>query len=187
MIHFDKVSFGYTRGRDVLRDFSMSIPPQGRICLFGRSGCGKSTVLRLAMGLEKPRSGRITGIEGLAVSAVFQEDRLLPWKTVLENAALFAQRDRAEAILTQLGLAEVLHSLPAELSGGMKRRAALGRALSHASDLLILDEPFTGLDEETRERVIALVDREARDRMVLLATHDLQEAQALGAEIVQLQ
>lgn len=186
MIVFDHVTFGYQRGETVLQDFCLQVPDGGRLCLFGKSGCGKSTVLRLAMGLEKPRSGVITGTEGLPVSAVFQEDRLLPWKTVLENAALFADRNRAEALLTALGLGEVLQSLPAELSGGQKRRAALGRALAHPFDLLILDEPFTGLDEETKRTAISLVSRESQGRMVLLATHDPEEAQALEIEIVRL-
>ena len=186
MIVLDRVSFGYKRGEDVLKDFSLELPDEGRICLFGKSGCGKSTILRLVMGLSRPGSGRITGTEGLSISAVFQEDRLLPWKTVLENAALFADRDSAEELLTALGLGEVLHSLPAELSGGMKRRAALGRALSHPFDLLILDEPFTGLDEETKKTAIALVDRAVQGRMLLMATHDPEEARALGTEIVQV-
>ena len=195
MIAFENVSFGYKRGINVLSGFSLEVPDGGRVCLFGKSGCGKSTVLRLAMGLAKPGSGRITGTEGLAVSAVFQEDRLIPWKTVLENVALFADgteraaaapADRAAYYLRALGLGDVLHSLPGELSGGMKRRVALARALAHKFDLLVLDEPFTGLDEAAKRNAIELVSREAEGKMLLLATHDLLEAEALGAEIIEL-
>ena len=195
MITFENVSFGYKRGINVLSGFTLEVPDSGRVCLFGKSGCGKSTVLRLAMGLAKPGSGRITGTEGLAVSAVFQEDRLIPWKTVLENVALFADgteraaaapADRAAYYLRALGLGDVLHSLPGELSGGMKRRVALARALAHNFDMLVLDEPFTGLDEAAKRNAIELVSRETAGKMLLLATHDLLEAEALGAEIIEL-
>ena len=203
MIVFENVSFGYKRGINVLSGFTLEVPDSGRVCLFGKSGCGKSTVLRLAMGLAKPGSGRITGTEGLAVSTVFQEDRLIPWKTVLENVALFADgteraaadgteraaaapADRAAYYLRALGLGDVLHSLPGELSGGMKRRVALARALAHNFDMLVLDEPFTGLDEAAKRNAIELVSRETAGKMLLLATHDLLEAEALGAEIIEL-
>jgi len=217
MIAFENVSFGYKRGINVLSGFSLEVPDSGRVCLFGKSGCGKSTVLRLAMGLAKPGSGRITGMEGIAVSAVFQEDRLIPWKTVLENVALFADgadraaagasdrahaggnaaadaldraaasaSDRAAYYLRALGLSDVLHSHPDELSGGMKRRVALARALAHNFDMLVLDEPFTGLDEAAKRNAIELVNRETAGKMLLLATHDLLEAEALGAEIIEL-
>ena len=195
MITFENVSFGYKRGINVLSGFTLEVPDSGRVCLFGKSGCGKSTVLRLAMGLAKPGSGRITGTEGLAVSTVFQEDRLIPWKTVLENVALFADgteraaaapADRAAYYLRALGLGDVLQSFPDELSGGMKRRVALARALAHNFDMLVLDEPFTGLDEAAKRNAIELVSRETAGKMLLLATHDLLEAEALGAEIIEL-
>ena len=146
-------------------------------------------------------------MEGISVSAVFQEDRLIPWKTVLENVALFADgmdrgaagasgrahaggnaapADHAAYYLCALGLGDVLQSFPDELSGGMKRRVALARALAHNFDMLVLDEPFTGLDEAAKRNAIELVSRETAGKMLLLATHDLAEAEALGAEIIEL-
>ena len=95
MIVFENVSFGYKRGINVLSGFSLEVPDSGRVCLFGKSGCGKSTVLRLAMGLAKPGSGRITGTEGIAVSAVFQEDRLIPWKRQQVSRTAWQQVRRA--------------------------------------------------------------------------------------------
>ena len=186
MIRFDGVTFGYRGKEPILEDLTLAIRPGDRLCLFGPSGRGKTTVLRLLMGLEKPRRGRITGTEGLAFSAVFQEDRLIGRKTVLENAALFADEAEARKVLEQLGLGEVLGSLPGELSGGQRRRAALGRALAHPFDVLVLDEALTGLDEAAAERCLALIDRMSEGKTVVMVTHDRSHAQALRAEVLEL-
>ena len=95
MIRFENVTFGYRGRRPVLENFDLLLRPGERLCLFGPSGRGKTTVLRLLMGLEKPRRGWITGTEGLRFSAVFQDDRLIDSRTVLENAALFAPESAA--------------------------------------------------------------------------------------------
>ena len=102
MIRFDHVTFGYALQRPILRDFSLTVPDGGRVCLTGPSGEGKTTALRLLLGLEKPRKGTVSVSEGVRFSAVFQEDRLLPWKTVLENAALFSDEETACRVLTAL-------------------------------------------------------------------------------------
>lgn len=186
MIQFDGVSFGYGLGKNVLHDFRLTIPDGGRVWLCAPSGGGKTTVLRLIMGLEKPRTGRITGGERLRFSAVFQEDRLLPWKTVAENVALFCDEVSARAMLTRLGLGEALDAYPSELSGGMKRRVALARALCHESDVLILDEPLTGLDAEAKKICLQAIDEKAQGRTLVLTTHDAADAAFLGAEKVTL-
>ena len=186
MIRFEHVTFGYALQRPVLRDFSMTVPKGGRVCLTGLSGEGKTTALRLLLGLEKPRKGTVSVPEGVRFSAVFQENRLLPWKTVLENAALFSDEESARRILTTLGLGDNLDALPETLSGGMKRRAALGRALAHPFDVLVLDEALTGLDGETKRRCLAAIDEAVGRRTLVLATHDAGEARALGAETVTL-
>ena len=95
MIRLEHVTFGYGLQKAVLRDVSLEIPQGGRLCLMGPSGKGKSTVLRLLLGLEKPRRGTVSVPEGTTFSAVFQENRLLPWKTVLENVALFSDGETA--------------------------------------------------------------------------------------------
>ena len=183
MLEISHVTFGYGLKRSILKDFSLSLPDSGRICLQGASGAGKTTVLRLAMGLEKPRRGSVTLPAGVQLSAVFQEDRLLPHKTVLENAALFGEGTSAYEMLCKLGLGECLTAYPTALSGGQKRRVALARALVHPFDLLILDEVLTGLDEENRQACLAAIDEAVGDRCLLMASHDLRDAEFLCAEI----
>ena len=186
MIRFEDVSFGYRMQQPVLEHFSLEIPSGARICLFGPSGRGKSTVLRLLMGLEKPRRGQITGTGGLSFSAVFQEDRLIGDKTILQNAALFSSEEASWQALASLGLAEKMDSLPRELSGGQRRRASLARALAHPFDILILDEALTGLDEDSAGICLAAIDKAARGKILVMATHDLSHAERLGAKTIDI-
>lgn len=187
MISFENVFFSYDKKTPVLSDFSLDIQEGRRVCLLGPSGKGKTTILRMALGLIRPDRGLLAIREGASPSAVFQEDRLIPWRTVLDNVALFADKEKnARAMLRDLGLGDVTASFPSELSGGMKRRTSLARALCHRFDYLVLDEPFTGLDDETRKVCIGIVDRELAKRPLLFSTHDLREAHALNAEIVTL-
>ena len=185
-LRLENVSFGYGRRKKVLSDFSLSLPSGSRLCLTGPSGCGKTSVLRLVLGLERADGGSIEGREGLSFSAVFQEDRLIPWRSVLANCAIFSDASAARRMLTAMGLSDSMDLLPGELSGGMRRRAALARALAHPSDVLVLDEAFTGLDADTRDRVLAVVRECLGDRSLLMVTHDEAEAEALGAEIVRM-
>lgn len=186
MVQFDRVSFGYALWKPILRDVSLCIERGARICLTGASGKGKTTVLRLIMGLEKPRKGAVLLAEGTRISAVFQEDRLLPHKTVLENVALFSDEQTACEKLCKLGLADVLSAYPAELSGGMKRRVALARALCHEFDLLILDEPLTGLDADSKAVCLAAIDEAVGGRTLLMVSHDPAEAATLRATCISL-
>ncbi len=184
MIRFDSVYFGYGAGRDVLQDVSLTIPDGARLCLWAPSGGGKTTMLRLLMGLEKPRKGRITGTEGLRFSAVFQEDRLLPWKTAAENVALFSDDASARAMLWRLGLGEAADDKPDRLSGGMKRRVALARALCHDCDVLVLDEPLTGLDAQAKTICLQTIDEAARGKTLVMTGHDAADAAFLRAKKV---
>ena len=159
--------------------------------LWAPSGWGKTTLLRILMGLEMPTSGTVQGVG--KVSAVFQEDRLCPQLTAVENVALVLPgpmdqyKKQIEKDFQQFGLDDAALSLPArKLSGGQKRRAALLRALWAESDTLLLDEPFTGMDPETMKKAAALLKARCQDRNVLLATHDREAIEALGWEVIEL-
>lgn len=181
-----KVSFSY--GKTVVcHELNWTLPEQGVVCLWGPSGCGKTTLLRLLAELEQPGEGALVRPEEGRVSMVFQEDRLLPWMTALENVMLpGADRETAEAMLARLGLGEELHSLPSQLSGGQQRRVAIARALASPGDLLLLDEPFNGLDEKSWRQVLPLVLEQAKEKPVVLVTHVQQHADALQAKILRL-
>ena len=184
MFSFDNVCrrFGDTA---VLDGFSVSFD-EGRVtCILGASGCGKTTLLRLASGLDRPDSGRVELPSG-KYSFLFQENRLLPWLDTLQNVAIVCDEASARTALEKVGLGEELHTKPAALSGGMRRRAALARALAHSSEFLLLDEPFAGLDESLRASLLPLLKTEAQRRPVLFVTHDPREAQSLGASVLEL-
>lgn len=170
--------------QSVLKGFCADIPTDGNTAIFGASGSGKTTLLRVLLGLQKPDSGVVTGAEKLRMSAVFQEDRLLPWLTARENVALVADPGCADAHLAALGLAEAMHAMPAQLSGGMKRRVAIARALAFGGDMLLLDEPFNGLDAEAKS--VAARAILANGRPVVVITHNRDEAKLLqtGTEIL---
>lgn len=169
----DHVSKSY-QGRTVLRNFSLELPDRGFCCILGPSGAGKTTLLRLMAGLEQPDSGTVT--VSAPVSMVFQEDRLLAHDTVLENAALAADPQRAKELLVRLGLEEWLFRRPAALSGGMRRRVAIARALAAPAGVYLMDEPLKGLDRDTKQAVLALIREETRNGLLVLVTHDPEEA-----------
>lgn len=161
-----------------LKNFSATLSLEGVTVLRGVSGAGKTTLFRLMLGLETPDEGTITGMEQKKPAVVFQEDRLLPWATALENVSLVADKTRAEQALSRLGLCDNLCQLPRELSGGMKRRVAIARAIAYQGDILFLDEPFTGLDEENKQIAAgALMDANVP---IVVITHDDAEAELFG-------
>jgi len=171
----------------VLVQFSITLPP-GNTNLMGTSGIGKTTLAFILAKLTAPDGGTTTGLSERLPAMVFQEDRLLEHKTVLQNL-LFVKPDpnRAVSLLTQAGLAGVINKKTATLSGGMKRRVAVCRALLSDHDLLILDEPFKGLDEITKPTIINMVRRHIEERPFLFSlciTHDPAEAEAMGGRLV---
>lgn len=207
MLHFDNVTKSYPVGSQtlpVLDQTSFHVPAHSATVVVGPSGCGKTTLLRLACLLETPTTGTVAfgGISPTSpptLSVVFQRPVVLPWRTVLDNVLLPTQvgtpsttrnaaLQRARGLLAQLGLAEFELYYPRQLSGGMIQRMLLARALMTSPDLLCLDEPFSGLDEQTRQRMWLLL----RDTMrassvaILLVTHSVAEATFVGDKIVVL-
>ena len=166
------------------------------VLLRGPSGIGKTTFLRIIAGLEKPDSGSVEismgeaahGGKGLRVGMVFQEDRLLEQLSSVDNVSLVdpsVSRERARRALSEILEPEALEKPVRELSGGMKRRVAIVRAVLPPSDILVMDEPFTGLDPETRKRVIDYIMKNKGRRPLILASHEpegLPEMRELSLE-----
>ena len=165
-------------GKQVLNDFSLTLPDKGIVCIFGPSGCGKTVLFKCLSGLIKPDSGEISGLENKRLSMVFQENRLLPWFDAAENVAFVVNENRelALAALAKMELTTEAGKIPAELSGGMQRRVAIARALAYDGDMLLLDEPTTGLDAELAARVMAGLINLWQGKLILLITHELSLA-----------
>lgn len=173
----------------VLRDFSCTMEDGCVTALMAPSGAGKTTLLRMLMGLETADSGEITGLSGKRLAAVFQEDRLLDFMTPVDNIRLPEPKLERAVILREMaamGLTGCENQPVRELSGGMRRRVAILRALLCGADVIALDEPFKGLDEATRVRVIDETKRLCRGKTVLMVTHEAAEAERMGAKIVDL-
>ncbi len=175
-------SFGDKR---VLEKTTFVMKAGGHYALMGASGIGKTTLLRILSRLERPDSGEISGLpERIAV--IFQEDRLIPGLSARKNLRVALPHEVSdsaiEECLAELGLAGEIDRPVEELSGGMCRRVAIARALLYPAELVLLDEPFRGLDEETRARVMAAVLARTEGKTLLLVTHDRAEIPALAAE-----
>ena len=187
MLECKQVSVCYGENT-VLSECDLCLERGERVALMGPSGCGKTTLLRLALGLQMPDKGSARS-EAQRPAAVFQEPRLLPWRTAVENVNLVladnsATLPEAQGWLEKLELAEAAELYPAALSGGMRQRLSIARALASRPDLLVLDEPFKELDAALTERVAALVAEQEPDTALLLATHSEAEAESLGCRIL---
>jgi NitT/TauT family transport system ATP-binding protein len=192
---------GTARAHEALADVTLDIEPGEFIVLLGPSGCGKSTLLYLIAGLEQPTSGMIMANGELVVdpapdrSLIFQETSLFPWLNVWQNvsfglsirgAPAEERKETARRVLARVGLAEAIERHPDELSGGMRQRVAVARALAMQPEVLLMDEPFAALDVQTRVKMQGfLLDVwEASKASVLFVTHHMDEAIALADRIV---
>ena len=179
MIRFENVSFSYGE-KEVLRELTLDIPAEGITALCGPSGCGKTTLLRLLGGLELPAAGAITGTDVRNTAFLFQENRLLPWRTALQNIRDVLPRGKRAEGLDYLALTELSEeggAFPGELSGGMCRRLALARCLALGGELLLLDEPFAGVDPERTARILGRL-RERKTPVILVSHEPAVLAQA---------
>ncbi|MBR2789390.1 MAG: ABC transporter ATP-binding protein [Eggerthellaceae bacterium] len=207
-LEFEHISVHYADAAEdaplhAVEDFSLALADGESVALIGPSGCGKSTLLRLACGLAAPTSGRVL-VDGEALTRprrgtalILQDFGLLPWKTVRRNAELGLKvagvpgperRRRTDAALAQVGLTEFAGAWPAQLSGGMKQRLAIARAIAQDADILLMDEPLSALDALLREQLQdTLLETWQRQRPTqLLVTHSIEEAVFLGQRIVVL-
>ena len=188
---------------EALSDISLGVAPGEFVGIIGQSGCGKSTLLSLISGILKPTDGRVlvdgrqVRAPGPAVGYMLQQDFLFEWRTILENAVLGAEiqkadtgvaRQRATQLLTRYGLGSFLNHMPRELSGGMRQRVALARTLCTNPDVVLLDEPFSALDSQTRialaYEVSDILRREGKT--VVLVTHDIGEAVSMSDRVIVL-
>ncbi len=173
-------SFG---DNQVLSNFSAEFPQNQVTCIMAPSGKGKTTLLRILMGLETADSGLITGLEEKTIAAVFQEERLCENLSALTNISIATccSKSIIEQALVEIGLKDSIILPVSSLSGGMKRRVSILRAILSDSDILILDEPFKGLDEEMKTLVINMVKHYIQNKTVILVTHIEKEGIDLGA------
>ncbi len=179
-------SFG---DRLVLSNFSFAFPLEETTCIMGESGCGKTTLLRIVMGLETPDAGEVIIPEGIKLSAVFQEDRLINHFSALGNCRLVSSKSKDEQnrkLLLDFGLSGSMDMQVKKLSGGMARRVAIARCLSAGGDVYIMDEPFKGLDSDTKRQVMNVIKQKTDGKTLIIVTHDPDEAEFMGGKVLKL-
>lgn len=187
MIEVKNISKAFD-GKTVLDNISFDVKKGECVALMGESGIGKTTLLRILAGLEKPDSGEIIFRENAKKTFVFQENRLLENKSVLENILSVApDKERALYFLQRCKLKDDARKKAALLSGGMKRRLAIARALSFGGDIYFLDEPLRELDENTLAEISALIKEEIKGKTAVLITHDEDSAKALADRIIYIE
>jgi len=191
MLYLDQISFSYGQ-KKVLESLSLTLKKGELLAVMGPSGCGKSTLLHLISGLKKPSGGTLKS-NATRVSYVFQEPRLFPWLTLEENLrAVLTDQEAADGriatALKAVGLSDAAALYPSQLSGGMKIRASLARALAFGGDLFLLDEPFASLDEDLCNELSVNLREYFKENGIsaILVTHRTPDAQAFADRIITL-
>ena len=169
----------------VFKNYTNTFNFDGILLIKGASGLGKTTLMRLIAGLEKADKGEITK-DAKSISFMFQEDRLIPFVSVLKNLTAVCGEDKALHYLKLMGLENEKDNSPLSLSGGMSRRVSLARALCFNSDLVILDEPFKGLDEELKLSICEIIKEEIKKRDFIIISHDSEDAKILNAKVIEI-
>lgn len=177
----------------VLENLNMAFEPGIIHCLFGASGCGKTTLLNILAGLELFDSGYLEGLSNKKLSFIFQEERLLPWATAKENILFILESQKetsdalllAEKYLNLVELSEFANYHPENLSGGMQRRLSIAKALAYNGDILFMDEPFKGIHLELKSKLMDHIKELKNDKgkYILFTTHDISEAKYLSDKI----
>ncbi|MBN2863123.1 MAG: ABC transporter ATP-binding protein, partial [Bacteroidales bacterium] len=178
----------------LFRDFSISFTESIITCILGPSGCGKTTLLNIIGGITLPDSGILSGFDGKLTSYIFQDPRLLPWKTVRGNIEFVMDRGMAPSVLEKesdrlirlVDLDGFAAYYPSRLSGGMRQRVSIARAFACHSDIILMDEPLKGLDIALKQNLIRSFSRiwKTDMRTVIFVSHDVDEALMLGEEIM---
>lgn len=172
-------------GKQIFKNYSAVLNADGILLIKGASGIGKTTLLRMIAGLEKPDSGEIIKPD-CKISFMFQEDRLIPFVSVMKNLTAVTDSETARKYLKMMELENENNSSPASLSGGMRRRISLARALCYNSGLVILDEPFKGLDRPLKAKICDIIKAESKHRDFIIVTHDSDDSELLSGKITEL-
>ncbi len=185
MLRINDISKSFD-SKEVIKNLSVTFPESGFFAICGPSGCGKSTLLRIIAGIEKVNRGEI--ICNHSVSMSFQEPRLLPDRTALQNVNFVlgdkkATLGKSQELLYELGISDT-SLYPDELSGGMKARVSIARALAKRSDIYLFDEPFANLDKETAEMTAEVIKRHTKSALVIAVIHDNELAERIADRVI---
>lgn len=184
MVRVNKLSFSFDGGEKLITGLSFTVERGERLLIKAPSGEGKTTLLRLIAGLLSPEDGSIE-TDG-KIGMVFQSDALFPWQTALENVKNVCDEQTAQYWLKKFGLEDSLLKKPHELSGGMCRRVALARAVGYEPDILLLDEPFKGLDSKRKEEIMAVIKKHFSSRIIIFTTHDAVEEEQFATRVIEI-